>query len=195
MLINIVAVDEGFLEGLVNEFGFADNVNIHYDDIFDVESDCIVAPTNSFGFMDGGFDSSLLEFFGADLQDALQAKIINDFEGELLVGQAVGLTGNEKFSHVIAAPTMRVPMILPNDTVNPFLACRAALREAKKLGVGSVSFTGLGTGVGKVSYDICIRQMRRAIDTFDEVVFPVDWFDAQKDHQMLYSNNVRDLQL
>jgi O-acetyl-ADP-ribose deacetylase (regulator of RNase III) len=104
---------------------------------------------------------------------------------------------------------MRVPMIL-KDTVNPYLAARAALLlikhgtfaigplkgEPVAAGVQSVAFPGLGTGVGRVGLDTCARQVRAAIE---EVLlapqpFPMNWADAQARHQQLYTDRIRDLQ-
>lgn len=82
-------------------------------------------------------------------------------------------TGDAKIPYLIAAPTMRVPMIL-NDTVNAYLAARAALLlvlhgrfHAGPLAgqpvstlASSVAFPGLGTGVGRLDPHVCGRQMR-----------------------------------
>ena len=111
---------------------------------------------------------------------------------------------------MIAAPTMRVPMILGNDTVAPYMAARAVLLlirhgmfssgtlEGERISdaVTSVAFPGLGTGVGQVPPETCAQQVRAAID---EVVigdgsFPTSWFEAQRRHQKLYTDRVRDLQ-
>jgi O-acetyl-ADP-ribose deacetylase (regulator of RNase III) len=98
--------------------------------------------------------------------------------GELLVGAAeIVETGNLRIPFVIAAPTMRVPMILA-DTVNPYLAARAVFLlirhavipagalsgEPVSAAVRSVAFPGLGTGVGRVDPNTCARQVRAAIE-------------------------------
>ncbi len=100
-------------------------------------------------------------------------------------------------------------MIL-SDTVNPYLAARAALLLIRHgtvpagafaghpvaSVVSTVAFPGLGTGVGRVEPTTCARQMRAAIE---EVVtapagFPRTWAEAQERHQRLYTDRVRDLQ-
>jgi len=104
---------------------------------------------------------------------------------------------------------MRVPMILA-DTVNPYLAARAALLlikhrrfpsgklEGKSISdvVKSVAFPGLGTGVGRVKPEKCALQVRTAIKEiiFDEYEFPSSWADAQMRHQAMYTDDFRDLQ-
>jgi O-acetyl-ADP-ribose deacetylase (regulator of RNase III) len=100
-------------------------------------------------------------------------------------------------------------MIL-SDSVNPYLAARAALLliqhrtfpsghlvgERISDAVKSVAFPGLGTGVGRVPPVTCARQVRAAIE--DVVLgtssFPSSWADAQQRHQKLYTDRLRDLQ-
>lgn len=128
--------------------------------------------------MDGGIDALYSQEFGWNIQLHLRRLIADFHEGELLVGAAeIVATGSEKHPYLIAAPTMRVPMILDRKTINPFLATRAALllatRGAFKAGplagtrlrdhIQNVAFPGMGTAVGQVSVTLCARQMRAAL--------------------------------
>ncbi len=104
---------------------------------------------------------------------------------------------------------MRVPTIL-RDSVNPYLAARAALLLVKhgvftggtyvgeKISdfVDSIAFPGLGTGVGRIGPNTCARQVRAAIDAalLGQETFPTSWADAQRRHQGLYTDRIRDLQ-
>ena len=175
-------------------------VTLHEGSILDLEVDAVVSPANSFGFMDGGIDLAYSRRFGGKVEKRLQALICGKHHGELLVGAAeIVPTGDGRIPFVIAAPTMRVPMIL-GETVNPFLAARAALLLAKHRAssrVHSIAFPGLGTGVGCVPASVCARQVKAAIE---EVVlgkgsFPPTWDAAQEAHQLLWSSRVRDLQM
>jgi O-acetyl-ADP-ribose deacetylase (regulator of RNase III) len=183
-----------------------DIVTTYQGSIFDVECDALVSPANSFGFMDGGIDLKISEFFGWHVQGRLQELIRTKHHGELLVGQAeIVNTNHSQIPYVISAPTMRVPMILEN-TANVYLAVRAVLILVKydtfedgtpiKNVVTSIAFPGMGTGVGKVPPHIFARQMKKAVaDVIDEKhVFPESWGEAQKRHQLLYSDSYRDLQ-
>lgn len=165
-----------------------------------------MSPANSFGFMDGGLDLALSNYFGWHVQGRLQEKIKNKYYGELLVGQAEIIeTDHSKVPYLISAPTMRVPMIL-KGTVNVYLAMRAILLLIKygKLDSGSlvkevvqaVAISGLGTGVGKVPAEICAKQMRTAYNEIlaEQASFPISWVDAQRRHQFLYAEHARDLQ-
>jgi O-acetyl-ADP-ribose deacetylase (regulator of RNase III) len=210
--MNIILVDiEAPLAAAWKQF-CADlpGVSIHHGSIFDCECDAVVSPANSFGFMDGGIDFLYSRFFGWHVQERLQAQIREQHHGELLVGAAAIVpTDHERIPYLVAAPTMRVPMILRN-TVHPYLACRATLLLVKHgrfadgphagqpIGavVRTIAFPGLGTGVGQVPPNTCAHQMRAAIE---EVLvapapFPRSWAEAHARHQRLYTNVIRDLQ-
>lgn len=194
--ITLCAVDRALEFRWSEQFADCDNVKVTRDDIFSIEADAIVSPANSYGFMDGGFDWLLTERFGPGVQARLQRAIQERCQGELLVGQAMLIdTDDAKIKYVIAAPTMRVPMILGTQTINPYLAMRAALLCAEFNGVKSMSITGLGTGVGQVPPALCAYQMRRAYDdVVNGTLFPTSWREAQLKHMSLYTTSTHDLQ-
>ena len=104
-----------------------ESVHVHEGSIFDVDCDAVVSPANSFGFMGGGIDALYLDHFGFDLEERVQEAIRQYHQGELIVGNALVVqTGSDRPRYLIAAPTMRVPMVL-DDSVNAYLATRAAL--------------------------------------------------------------------
>jgi O-acetyl-ADP-ribose deacetylase (regulator of RNase III) len=160
------------------EFGMADAwrkvfrgipaVVIVEDDILEGPCDAVVSPANSFGFMDGGIDLAYRRFFGLDLQSRVQAKIKNEFYGELPVGQAtVVSTGHDAIPYLVAAPTMRVPDRI-GDTVNVYLACRAALlvilahNHGTSRPINSVRVPALRTGIGAMPLARAAHQMHAA---------------------------------
>lgn len=165
----------------------------------------MVSPANSFGFMDGGIDLVYSQHFGWGAEDLLRQLIRDRHHGELLVGTAELVeTGNLVHPYLIAAPTMRVPMVLGPQTVNPFLATRAVLllvkhgvfRSGEFAGkriselVQTIAFPGLGSGVGQVPAEICARQMRAAIEEilFDRYREPTSWAEAGERHQLLFTD-------
>ncbi|MEL6443900.1 MAG: macro domain-containing protein [Bacteroidota bacterium] len=179
---------------------------VHEGSILDLNVDAVVSPANSFGFMDGGIDAVYLDHFGRQLQDRLREVIVEQHAGELLVGTAAILpTGASTIRHLIAAPTMRVPMIL-RDSVNPYLAARAVLlllRDGTFTDgvpvsdrVRSVAFPGLGTGIGQISPNICAHQVRAAIDevVLGKHAMPRSWAEASERHQLLYTDRLTRLQ-
>jgi O-acetyl-ADP-ribose deacetylase (regulator of RNase III) len=148
------------------------DVEISEGDILAVDADAIVSPANSFGFMDGGIDLAYSERFGFGLERQLQARLRDDFAGELLVGQAVVIpTGDARTPWLVSAPTMRLPTDV-RDSVNAYLAFRAALRavgthlQLQPATIGTVVCPGMCTGIGAMSHARAASQMRSAYDAF-----------------------------
>src|SRR5262245_26819202 len=152
------------------EFAQAPDVEVSEGDIFDVVADAIVSPANSFGFMDGGIDLVYSRRFGWGLQTRLQELLRAEHDGELPVGQAVIVPTNDPaIPWLISAPTMRIPMDV-SDTVNAYLAFRAAIRAVRHHNLASahietVLCPGLGTAVGRMAPKACARQMHYAYGT------------------------------
>ena len=63
------------------EFSGYKNIEIRHGNILEGKCDAIVSPANSFGFMDGGFDYQLREFFGKDIEKKLQKIIRKNIMG------------------------------------------------------------------------------------------------------------------
>jgi O-acetyl-ADP-ribose deacetylase (regulator of RNase III) len=139
------------------------NVDVTEGAIFDVRADAVVSPANSFGFMDGGIDLVYSQRFGWDLQDRLREHLVDAHHGELPVGQAAVIeTFDEEIPWLISAPTMRVPTDV-SDSVNAYLAFRAALLAAKaKAAIESILCPGLATAIGRMPPERCARQMAAA---------------------------------
>lgn len=208
--IILSAVEAELVDAWRRFCGDLDFVRVHHGSIFDLSCDAAVSPANSFGFMDGGIEALYTSRFGWQVQERLQKVIAEKHHGELIVGAAeIVETDNPQIPYLIAAPTMRVPMILI-DTVNPYLAARAVLLlikhgtfdsgrvKGERISdyIRSVAFPGLGTGVGRVGFNTCAHQVRAAIE--DVIVnpgdYPKSWADAQARHQRLYTDRIRDLQ-
>tara|TARA_R100001244_G_scaffold25113_2_gene25335 strand:+ start:9971 stop:10588 length:618 start_codon:yes stop_codon:yes gene_type:complete len=173
------------------------DVETYHGSIFDLEVDALVSPANSFGFMDGGLDALITMKFGRRLQERLQERIADEKTmGELLVGQAMVLsTGDSQVPFVISAPTMRIPTILGNRSVNTYLATKAATQIAMREGFSSIAIPGMGTGVGRVPFDVCAIQMVTAIkEAIEGLEPPKSWSEASHRHQRLYTELTRDLQ-
>lgn len=154
------------VEAWRREFGGVANVEISCGDIFDVSADAIVSPANSFGFMDGGIDLAYTHRFGWDLQERLQALLRSEHAGELPVGQAVVVeTFTRDIPWLVSSPTMRVPANVA-ETVNAYLALRAALlavrRHTGEPRIETVLCPGLCTALGRMPPHRAARQMAQA---------------------------------
>ncbi len=175
-------------------FEFEGAVNVLEGDIFEVKSDAIVSPGNSFGFMDGGLDLQISQRFGWQVQRELQERIEKRALRELLVGESEIITAGDTF--IICAPTMRVPTNanIPNS-INAYLAAKAILNASRNHHwIKSVSIPGLCTGTGGMSPKVCAKQMYAA---YCEVVkgeipqFP-NYMDAKKYHNGLMVSYIQD---
>lgn len=205
MLIQLVDRNEEMCDEWSTEFMDCDDVIVYCDDFFAPETDCIVSPANSFGFMDGGLDGVITRRLGRQTQINVQESIAKRPMNELLVGEAIIVeTGNQEIPWCISAPTMRVPMIL-DGTPNAYLAAKAVFNLLRKIQaknpdiIKKVTISGFGTGVGRLPYEVCAKQMKMAYDEawLGRYGAPKTWFEAQQRHQMLYHtdiNQTRDLQ-
>lgn len=210
MKIVLTAIQDSFAKSWESYCGDLDFVEIYKGSILDVDCDAVVSPANSFGFMDGGIDGVYMEYFGHEIQLKVRRQIFDHHHGELLVGAATIVeTGSDRIPFLIAAPTMRVPMML-HESVNPYLAARAVFLlikegifqsgeyegEAIADRVNMVAFPGLGTGVGRVGSKTCARQVRAAINDviLGNYTMPKSWAEASERHQLLYTDRPRRLQ-
>jgi O-acetyl-ADP-ribose deacetylase (regulator of RNase III) len=211
MRIVLAAVEPALAQAWERFCGGVAGVSVHQGSILDVACDAVVSPANSFGFMDGGIDALYLDHFGPEIQLRVRRAIWERHHGELLVGAAdVVETGDARIPYLIAAPTMRVPMVL-RESVNPYLAARAVFlllrhgvfpdgaRQGAPLRdhLRTVALPGLGTGVGRVGAATCAHQVRRALDDVlgDQPPMPRSWAEASERHQLLYTDRPRRLQL
>ena len=183
---------------------FPDWVTATRGSILDDGADAVVSPANSFGFLDGGLDATYLAHFGDRVQYAARSAVLYRHDGELLVGAADAVaTGSGEIPYLVLAPTMRVPMTLPADTVNPYLAMRAVLRliEREILREGPyegqparhrllrVAVPGLGTGTGRVSPRACARQVAAALRwACGPIGLPPSWLDARMEQRDLVAD-------
>lgn len=91
-----------------------------------------------------------------------------DFKGEILVGQAVIIsTENSEIPWMVSAPTMRLPSVVAN-TVNAYLAFRAALRVVRDTQIDTLLCPGMGTLTGKIPFEKAAKQMLFAYLTYQQ---------------------------
>src|SRR5207245_10854450 len=88
---------------------------------------CVDTAGNYFVVMDAGVDLEVLKFFGTQIQERIQKKILEDYCGEQPVGSAFLVeTGRLDHPYVAHAPTMRIPMNI-SRTDHVYLATWATL--------------------------------------------------------------------
>ena len=145
------------------------------------EFDCMVSAANSFGLMDGGVDWAIVDFFGAELEDRVQRRILDDYLGEQPVGTCLIVeTGHPQHPFVAHTPTMRVPMSIAR-TDNVYLAMWAMLLTVRKHNQNSpkpirvVVCPGLGTATGQVPARQAAKQMALAYRHFLYPPTRINW--------------------
>jgi len=122
-------------------------ITVASGDITKLEVDAIVNAANSQLIMGGGVAGAILRAGGETIQDEANKK------APISVGKAVATTaGKLKAKYVIHAPTMERPA-MSTSKQNVRLATRGALECARQLGICSVAFPGMGTGVGGLNVE------------------------------------------
>ncbi len=193
MKIQLIDKNIEMCEEWNKEFKDCQDVTILNGDFFSLQTDCVVSPANSFGFMDGGLDAAISLKLGWGVQERLQKIISETGIGEILVGQAVLVeSGYDEIPFCISAPTMRVPLDI-SGTLNVYLAAKAIFNLLKNESrINSVTISGLGTGVGRLPHSICAKQMKRA---YDEVWLgyylpPMNWYETVKRHEIIIESEL-----
>jgi len=122
-------------------------ITVTSGDITKLEVDAIVNAANSLLIMGGGVAGAILRAGGSEIQKEASKK------APVPVGKAVATTaGRLKAKYVIHAPTMERPA-MPTSRQNVRLAVRGGLECARQLGIASVAFPGMGTGVGGLNVE------------------------------------------
>jgi O-acetyl-ADP-ribose deacetylase (regulator of RNase III) len=143
--------------------------------------DCMVSAANSFGLMDGGVDAAIIQYFGYELQQRVQKRILDEFLGEQPVGTSIIVeTRHPKHPFIAHTPTMRVPMDIAH-TDHVYLAMWAMLLAVRQHNLKSekkieiVACPSLGTATGHVPYRQAARQMALAYEHFLNPPDSLDW--------------------
>jgi len=159
------------------------DVEVIYNDFeifmetYDVE--CVVSPANSYGFMDGGYDLAITNYFGEALMEKVQRLIIKNCFGEQPVGTSFIIeTGNEN-EYLIHTPTMRVPERILDARVI-YHCMRSALIEAKKHNIESIVIPMFGGTTGCIPSNIIASLMYEAYKQLQDVPQELNWEYANK---------------
>jgi len=131
-------------------------------DITKLKVDAIVNPANSMLIMGGGVAGAIKRAGGKEIEDEALTF------APVPVGKAVATkAGKLKAKYVIHAPTMEKPA-MQTTAHNVKLATKGALDYAEHLGIRSVAFPGMGTGVGGLSLEeaseTMLKQIKQHID-------------------------------
>lgn len=163
------------------------------------EYDCMVSAGNSFGLMDGGVDFAIIQYFGIELMDRVQAHILEHFRGEQPVGTSfITATGNDRHPYLAHTPTMRIPMPIAH-TDHVYLAMWAMLlavwhhNQANPNSIQTIACPGLGTATGQVPFPRAAKQMARAYKNFLHPPDQISWPMATRRQKAIGAGGDRDL--
>ena len=131
-------------------------IRILEGDICDRDVDGIVNAANNQLWMGGGVAGAIKRRGGRDIESEAIA------EGPIPIGESVATgAGDLKAKHVIHAAVMGADLATDADNIRR--ATLSALALADRLGLRSIAFPALGTGVGGFPLDECARIMRQAV--------------------------------
>ncbi len=178
----LVHPDEPMCQAFRERFADLPNVQVFAHRFEDLPPhDCFVTAANSFGIMTAGIDAAVVRYFGDELMERVQFRIMNEFLGEQPVGTAFLIeTHHAAIPFVCHAPTMRVPGGI-DGTDKVYAATWAALlavynhnaSQAQK--IETVAFPAFGAGFGGVPYSEVARQMAAAYRHFLNPPHRLDW--------------------
>jgi O-acetyl-ADP-ribose deacetylase (regulator of RNase III) len=193
--MRLIIVDRGkdFCDAVRWQFRSHAEVQIVCGRFEDLPSfDCVVTAGNSFGLMDAGMDLAVVRFFGRQVMERIQQRILDDYLGEQPVGTCIIVpTGHTVHPFVAHAPTMRVPMNI-QGTDHVYLAMWAALTaahrhnrsESQKIDI--LACPGLGTGTGGVDSHEAALQLCLAYEHFAQPPKFINPSVAQERHERVY---------
>ncbi|HYJ31819.1 MAG TPA: macro domain-containing protein [Candidatus Binatia bacterium] len=159
--------------------------------------DCMVSAANSFGLMDGGVDAAITRFFGQDLMERVQCRILDEYLGEQPVGTSMIVeTGHPQHPYLAHTPTMRTPMTIAR-TDNVYRAMSSMLLAVRRHNgsgarpIGIVACPGLGTRTGRVPLPEAARQMSIAYRNLLEPPRSITWsFALGRQEQVRYGGDL-----
>ena len=168
---------DGYHENIeVFEGSFHDFMTTHPD------IDGIVSPANSYRLMDGGYDKSIIEWFGTETMQAVQTAIIKEWFGEQPVGSClvVPVPTNVTYGQfILHTPTMRVPSII-EDLEVVYHCTRSCIIAALKAELNSIVVPASGGCCGKVNHNMIADYMERAFYSFEDILKDLTWHYAYK---------------
>jgi O-acetyl-ADP-ribose deacetylase (regulator of RNase III) len=127
-------------------------ITLYQGDITDLATDAIVNAANNRLWMGAGVAGAIKRKGGAEIEREAVAK------GPIPIGEAVVTgAGRLKAEYVIHAAVMGQD--LRTDAAKIRAATENSLKRANELGLTSIAFPALGTGVGGFPLDECARVM------------------------------------
>ena len=123
--------------------------------------ECIVSPANSFGYMNGGYDKAITDYFGVEVEKEVQRFINTHLFGEQPVGTSIMVDIPKTNKKLIHTPTMRLPSSIKDEMII-YQCMRSTLMCAIKGKVKSIVIPAFGGATGKAKPSIIAKYMSAA---------------------------------
>jgi O-acetyl-ADP-ribose deacetylase (regulator of RNase III) len=134
-------------------------VKIYQGDITRAATDAIVNAANNHLWMGAGVAGAIKRRGGQIIEDEAVAL------GPIEVGEAVATTaGDLPHTYVIHAAGMGQDLKSSEDLV--YQSALNSLRLAESLGLSSLAFPAIGSGVGGLSITACAQALKKALEEF-----------------------------
>lgn len=136
------------------------NVKIKNCSFEKLECEYVVTAGNSFGWMTGGIDLAVRNYYGVGIQDIIQRDIIRMVGSILPVGEHILIKTNDKLKpNLIYVPTMLYPRVIqPIDIYYVFYKLLSYY--------DSFACCGLGTATGGLTAKQCAETMYKVYTDF-----------------------------
>lgn len=192
MQVHFILIDYENRQDVFNKyFGECASWNSYWGPLEKLKSyDCVVTPGNSFGDLSGGFDLSIINVFGAEIQKNLwdylkkryPSENVNDNSWDCSdqpIGTSILIkTGTKIAKYLCHTPTMEFARKI-QDKPNVYMAMNSVLYEILKHNtscahsysshknyIKTVVIPFMGTGFGELSYEESAKQMYHAYHYF-----------------------------
>ena len=155
-------------KALRKEFNCYSDIHVITDDFkhfMDTHNDieCIVSPANSFGYMDGGYDRAITDYFGKCAQEEVQKYLDENFFGEQPIVTSIIVDIPNTNKKLIHTPTMRLPSPIKDETI-VYHCMRSTLICAIQNKVHSIVIPAYGGLTGGVRPNIIAKCMKAAYE-------------------------------
>lgn len=174
MKIYLLDINPEVTKEFKKEFDDCSNVHIVTDDFkhfMDTHRDieCIVSPANSFGYMNGGYDEAITDYFGLGVEKEVQRFINGHLFGEQPVGTSIMVDIPKTNKKLIHTPTMRLPSPIKDETI-VYQCMRSTLISAIKGRIQTIVIPAFGGATGRVKPNVIAKYMKAGYEQIAECI-------------------------
>ncbi len=164
MKVYLLDINKEIVNAFRKEFSSFEEVEVVLDDFQHFmnthkEVQCIVSPANSFGYMSGGYDKAITDYFGKELEQEVQSFINKHLFGEQSVGTSIMVNIPNTDKMLIHTPTMRLPAPI-RDPMVIYQCMRSTMMMAINNKIKSIVIPAFGGLTGRVPPEIVAKYMK-----------------------------------